>query len=96
MKPLKKVRGEIRRKEIQLAALQAELKDLRAQEQQLENTEMITAIRNAKFEADDILQLISALKKGGSAPTDLLPSLGLGPDATEPSENMEESLHETV
>lgn len=96
MKPLKKVRGEIRRKEIQLAALQAELKDLRAQEQQLENTEMITAIRNAKFEADDILQLISALKKGGSAPADLLPSLGLGPDATEPSENKEESLHETV
>ena len=96
MKPLKKVRGEIRRKEIQLAALQAELKDLRAQEQQLENTEMITAIRNAKFEADDILQLISALKKGGSAPTDLLPSLGLEPDAAEPSENKEESLHETV
>lgn len=96
MKPLKKVRGEIRRKEIQLAALQAELKDLRAQEQQLENTEMITAIRNAKFEADDILQLISALKKDGSAPTDLLPSLGLETDATEPSENKEESLHETV
>lgn len=96
MKPLKKVRGEIRRKEIQLAALQAELKDLRAQEQQLENTEMITAIRNAKFEADDILQLISALKKGGSAPADLLASLGLEPDAAEPSENKEESLHETV
>ena len=96
MKPLKKVRGEIRRKEIQLAALQAELKDLRAQEQQLENTEMITAIRNAKFEADDILLLISALKKGGSAPTDLLASLGLEPDAAEPSENKEESLHETV
>lgn len=96
MKPLKKVRGEIKRKEIQLAALQAELKDLRAQEQQLENTEMITAIRNAKFEADDILRLISALKKGGSAPADLLSSLGLAPDATEPSENKEESLHETV
>ena len=71
MKPLKKIRGEIRRKEMQLAALQTELKDLRAQEQQLENTEMITAIRNAKFEADDILLLISALKKGGSAPADL-------------------------
>ena len=96
MKPLKKVRGEIKRKEIQLAALQAELKDLRAQEQQLENTEMITAIRNAKFEADDILRLISALKKGGSAPVDLLPYLGLELDATEPSENKEESLHETV
>ena len=67
MKPLKKVRGEIRRKEMQLAALQAELKDLRAQEQQLENTEMITAIRNAKFEADDILLLISALKFTRSA-----------------------------
>lgn len=96
MKPLKKIRGEIRRKEMQLAALQTELKDLRAQEQQLENTEMITAIRNAKFEADDILLLISALKKGGSAPADLFPSLGLEPDATKPSEHKEESLHETV
>ena len=96
MKPVKKVRDEISRKDMQPAALQAELKDLRAQEQQLENTEMITAIRNAKFEADDILLLISALKKGGSAPADLLPSLGLEPGATEPSENKEESLHETV
>lgn len=96
MRPLKKVRGEIKRKEMQLSALQAELENLRAQEQQLENTEMISAVRNAKFHADDILLLIQALKKGGSAPADLFPMLGLDQDATEPSENKEETHHETV
>ena len=93
MRQLKKVRGEISRKEAQLAALQEELKDLRAQEQQLENAEMISAIRNAKFDADDMLLLIRTLKKGGSVPADLFPALGLEAEATTP-ENKEDMHHE--
>ena len=57
---------------------------------------MISAIRNAKFHADDILLLIRALKKGGSAPADLFPMLGLDQDATDSSEIKEETHHETV
>lgn len=73
MKPLIKVRREIRRKEEILAAVQADLEVLRSEEQQLENSEMIAAIRNAKLSADDMLALVHALKKGSTELSTLLP-----------------------
>lgn len=92
MKPLKKVRNEIERKEAQLALLQGELETLRNQELQLENAEMVAAIRSAKFSADDMLALVQVLKKGGTDLSDLLPLVELEPNLNE----SEAANHETI
>ena len=72
MRPLKKIRNEIQRKEEILATIQSELEVLREQERQLENSEMIAAIRNARFSADDMLSLVQAIKKSGTNLSTLL------------------------
>ena len=72
MRPLKKIRNEIQRTEEILATIQSELEVLREQERQLENSEMIAAIRNARFSADDMLSLVQAIKKSGTNLSTLL------------------------
>lgn len=89
LKPLKKVNNEITKIESQLELLQTRLKDLKSQRTQLENAEMIAAIRNANFNAEDMLAVIQAIKNGG---TDLATLLAMSSDATEiQNEESEES-----
>ncbi|MDO5392142.1 MAG: DUF4315 family protein [Eubacteriales bacterium] len=72
MKGLKKVMLDIERTNGQLAQLQERLRDLEAQRTQLENAEMIAAIRNANFDASEMLAVIQSLKKNGTGLSDLL------------------------
>lgn len=74
MKPLKKVNNEIQKIDEQMELLSERRKELEAQRTQLENAEMISAIRNAKFNADEMLEVIAALKKGGKGLSHLLPA----------------------
>lgn len=87
MKPLKKINNEIARIEAQLEVLQPRLRDLKAQRTQLENAEMIAAIRNANFSADDMLAVIEAVKNGG---TDLATLLALSSERTPQNNESEE------
>ena len=87
MKPLKKINNEIARIEAQLEVLQPRLRDLKAQRTQLENAEMIAAIRNANFSADDMLAVIEAVKNGG---TDLATLLALSNERTRKNNESEE------
>lgn len=87
MKPLKKINNEIARIEAQLEVLQPRLRDLKAQRTQLENAEMIAAIRNANFNADDMLAVIEAVKNGG---TDLATLLALSNERTRKNNESEE------
>lgn len=90
MRALKKVRNEIKKKEAQLAILQDDLEQLRAQEKQLEDTEMITAIRGARLSADDMLAFIHALKSGDTDISTLLATPGQA-DADGPGTEFKES-----
>lgn len=72
MKPLKKVNNEITKIESQIELLQTRLRDLKAQRTQLENAEMIAAIRNANFNAEDMLAVIQAIKNGDTDMATLL------------------------
>ncbi len=90
MRALKKVRNEIKKKEAQLAILQDDLEQLRAQEKQLEDTELITAIRGARLSADDMLAFIHALKNGDADLSTLLAAPGQA-DADEPGTETKES-----
>ena len=72
MKPLKKVNNEITKIETQIELLQTRLRDLKAQRTQLENAEMIAAIRNANFNAEDMLAVIQAIKNGDTDMATLL------------------------
>lgn len=94
MKPLKKVRNEIQRKEEILATVQSELEVLREQERQLENSEMIAAIRNAKFSADDMLALVQAMKKGGTDLSALIPLAINATTTPTPFSESEDENHE--
>ena len=94
MKPLKKVRNEIQRKEEILATVQSELEVLREQERQLENSEMIAAIRNAKFSADDMLALVQAVKKGGTDLSTLIPLAINATTTPTPFSESEDENHE--
>lgn len=88
MKPLKKINNEIARIEAQLEVLQPRLRDLKAQRTQLENAEMIAAIRNANFSADDMLAVIEAVKNGD---TDLATLLALSSEHTSKTNESEEN-----
>ena len=88
MKPLKKINNEIARIEAQLEVLQPRLRDLKAQRTQLENAEMIAAIRNANFNADDMLAVIEAVKNGS---TDLSTLLALSSERTPKNNESEEN-----
>lgn len=90
MRALKKVRNEIKKKEAQLAILQDDLEQLRAQEKQLEDAELITAIRGARLSADDMLAFIHALKNGGTDLSTLLASSGQA-DENNPGTEIKES-----
>lgn len=91
MKPLKKINNEIARIEAQLEVLQPRLRDLKAQRTQLENAEMIAAIRNANFNADDMLAVIEAVKNGG---TDLATLLALSSERAPQNNESEENENE--
>lgn len=91
MKPLKKINNEIARIEAQLEVLQPRLRDLKAQRTQLENAEMIAAIRNANFNADDMLAVIEAVKNGG---TDLATLLALSSECAPKNNESEENENE--
>ena len=52
------------------------LDELYKQRTQLENAEMIDAIRSAKFDANEMLTVIHALKKGGTDLSALLLTIG--------------------
>ena len=67
MRALKRVNNEIRKQEANLALVQEKLDELYKQRTQLENAEMINAIRSAKFAATEMLTVIHALKKGGTS-----------------------------
>lgn len=86
MKALKKVNNEIEKIEAQLALLQARLQELKEQRTQLENAEMIAAIRNANFNAGDMLAVIQAVKNGG---TDLATLLAMSTGTTSNTESEE-------
>ncbi len=86
MKSLKKVNNEIEKIEAQLALLQARLQELKEQRTQLENAEMIAAIRNANFNAGDMLAVIQAVKNGG---TDLATLLAMSTGTTNNTESEE-------
>lgn len=100
MRELKKVRNEIRRKESQLATLEEELKILKEHEEQLEDMEMISAIRKARLNADDMLAMVKAIKSGE---TDLSALFPQGQESDEPSpddedatiKESEDTTHET-
>ena len=86
MKALKKVNNEIEKIEAQLALLQARLQELKEQRTQLENAEMIAAIRNANFNTEDMLAVIQAVKNGG---TDLATLLAMSTGTTSNTESEE-------
>lgn len=90
LKPLKKVNNEIAKIEAQIELLQTRLRDLKAQRTQLENAEMIAAIRNANFNAEDMLAVIQAIKDGGTDLATLLAmSTGIAETQNEESEEFE-------
>ena len=72
MKPLNKINNLITKLETQMSQLQERLRQLKAQRTQLENAEMIAAIRNANFRAEDMLAVIQAIKNGDTDLTALL------------------------
>ena len=74
MKALKKVNAEIAKVQAQLDSLQERLQYLIEQRTQLENAEMVAAIRNAQFDANEMLAVIAALKQGGKELSSLLPN----------------------
>ena len=76
MRALKRVNNEIRKQEANLALVQEKLNELYKQRTQLENAEMIDAIRSAKFDATEMLTVIHALKKGGTDLSALLLTIG--------------------
>lgn len=76
MKPLNKINNEITKLETQMSQLQERLRQLKAQRTQLENAEMIAAIRNANFRAEDMLAVIQAIKNGDTDLTALLAQRG--------------------
>ena len=86
MKSLKKVNNEIEKIETQIVLLQTRLRDLKSQRTQLENAEMIAAIRNANFNAEDMLAVIQAVKNGG---TDLATLLAMSTGNTLNTESEE-------
>ena len=86
MKPLKKVNNEIEKIETQIVLLQTRLKELKEQRTQLENAEMIAAIRNANFNAEDMLAVIQAVKNSG---TDLATLLAMSTGNTLNTESEE-------
>ena len=95
MRALKRVNNEIRKQEANLALVQEKLDELYKQRTQLENAEMIDAIRSAKFDATEMLTVIHALKKGGTDLSALLLTIG-GTDTsasadTKPETNNTES-----
>lgn len=90
MKPLLKVNNEITRLENQQAQITERLDSLYKQRTQLENTEMIQAIRDAEFDAADVVAVIQAIKKGGGNLTELLALATNHPNTTE--ENTHESM----
>ena len=102
MRALKRVNNEIRKQEANLALVQGKLDELYKQRTQLENAEMIDAIRDAKFDASEMLTVIHALKKGGTGLSELLLTIGQAEAAQtagkEPESNITESEdndHET-
>ena len=90
MKPLLKVKNEITRLENQQAQIAERLDSLYKQRTQLENTEMIQTIRDAEFDAADVVAVIQAIKKGGGNLTELLALATNHPNTTE--ENTHESM----
>lgn len=72
MKPLRKVTLDIEKTKGQIAQLQDQLREMEAKRTQLENAEMIAAIRNANFDANEMLAVIQALKKNGTGLSDIL------------------------
>ena len=90
MKPLLKVKNEITRLENQQAQIAERLDSLYKKRTQLENTEMIQAIRDAEFDAADVVAVIQAIKKGGGKLTELLALATNHPNTTE--ENTHESI----
>ena len=92
MRELKKVRNEIRRKESQLTALDEELKVLKEHEKQLEDMEMISAIRKARLNADDMLAMVKAIKSGE---TDLSALFPQERGADEPSPDEDTTIEES-
>lgn len=76
LRALKRVNNEIRKQEANLALVQEKLDELYKQRTQLENAEMIDAIRSAKFDATEMLTVIHALKKGGTDLSALLLTIG--------------------
>lgn len=89
LKPLKKVNNEIQKIESQIELLQTRLTHLKEQRTQLENAEMIAAIRNANFNADDMLAVIQAVKNGGTDLATLLAMSTTAPTQTDESEENE-------
>lgn len=90
MKPLLKVKNEITRLENQQAQIAERLDSLYKQRTQLENTEMIQAVRDAEFDAADVVAVIQAIKKGGGNLTELLALATNHPNTTE--DNTHESM----
>lgn len=88
MKPLKKVNLEIERTNTQIAQLQEHLLELESKRTQLENAEIIAAIRNARFDANEMLDVIQAIKKSGTNLSDLLEIT-----STEPTKNESEETN---
>lgn len=93
MKALKKVKSEIERLETQDAAIRERLEILYKERTQLENTEMIQAIREAEFDASDMIAVIQAIKKGGRNLTELL---SLATNNPNPTEEEADETHEEM
>ena len=91
MRALKRVNNEIRKQEANLALVQEKLNELYKQRTQLENAEMIDAIRSAKVDATEMLTVIHALKKGGTDLSALLLTIG----GTDTSVNSADTKPET-
>ena len=87
MKALKKVNNEIEKVESQIQLLQARLQELKNQRTQLENAEMIAAIRDAKFDANEMLA-VAAMKKGGKGLSELLPAKSIEQEEFENDQNI--------
>ena len=88
MKALKKVNNEIEKVESQIQLLKARLQELKNQRTQLENAEMIAAIRDAKFDANEMLAVIAAMKKGGKGLSELLPAKSIEQEEFENDQNI--------
>lgn len=95
MRALKRVNNEIKKQEANLALVQEKLDKLYQQRTQLENAEMIDAIRDAKFDAGEMLTVIHALKKGGTDLSELLLTIGKTDAATENAGQKPETITES-